>query len=142
MQVYPALADHPANLFPVVRRILNEYQSFVVYQFSCPGCESSCIGKTNCCLFTCLKEHSTRDSSEINAHSNSCEHFQHIKTLMELTRDSSNTINTNLTKLIFDNCKIVDKSVQLLYKESLAIHRRKPELNHGTKASKELNIFQ
>ena len=28
------------------------------------------------------------------------------------------------------------------YKESLAIHRRKPELNHGTKASKELTIFQ
>ena len=29
----------------------------------------------------------------------------------------------------------------LVLKESLAIRRRKPELNHGTKASKELIIF-
>ena len=80
-----------------------------------------------------------------NAHINSCEHFQHIKTLMELTPDSSNTIDTNLTQLIFDSCKIIDKSEHwslLLYKESLAMHRRKPELNHGTKASKEVIIFQ
>ena len=123
----------------------NEYQSSVVYQFSCPGCKSSYIGKTDRCLFRRLKEHSTRNSSEINAHIGSCEHFQHIKTLMGLAPDSSNTIDTNLTQLIFDNCKIIDKSDHwslLLYKESLAIHRRKPELNHGTKASKELIIFQ
>ena len=92
-----------------------------------------------------LKEHSTRYSSEINAHINSCEHFQHIKTLMELTPDCCNTIDTNLTQLIFDNCKIIDKSDHwslLMYKESLAIDKGKPELNHGTKASKELIIFQ
>ena len=38
------------------------------------------------------------------------------------------------TQLIFNNCKIVDKSDHwslLLFKESLAIRRRKPELNHG-----------
>ena len=123
----------------------NEYQSSVVYQFSCPSCKSSYIGKTDRCLFIRLKEHSTRDSSEINAHINSCELFQHIKTLMELTPDCSNTIDNNLTQLIFDNCKIIDKSDHwslLMYKESLAIHKRKPELNHGTKASKELIIFQ
>ena len=123
----------------------NEYQSSVVYQFSCPGCKSSYNGKTDRCLFTRLKEHSTRDSSEINAHINSCDHFQHIKTLQELTPDSSNTIDTNLTQLIFDNCKIIDKPDHwslLLYKKPLAIHRRKPELNHGAKASKELIIFQ
>ena len=123
----------------------NEYQSSVVYQFSCPGCKRPYIGKTDRCLFTCLKEHSTRDSSEIDADINSCEHFQQIKTLMELIPDSSNTIETNLTQLIFDNCKIIDKSDHwslLLYKEYLAIHRRKRELNHGTKASKELIIFQ
>jgi hypothetical protein len=67
-------------------KTLSEYRSSVVYQFSCPGCKSSYIGKTDCCLFTCLKEHNNRESSEINAHINSCEHFhEHIKTLMELT---------------------------------------------------------
>ena len=64
---------------------------------------------------------------------------------MKLTPDSSNTTNINLTQLIFDNCKIIDKSDHwslLLYEESLAKHRRKAELNHGTKASKELIIFE
>ena len=50
-----------------------------------------------------------------------------------------------MSQLIFNNCKIIDKSDHwslLLYKESLAIRRRKPNLNHGAKASKELIIFQ
>ncbi len=96
------------------------------------------------CLYTRLKEHSTRENSEINAHINHCEHFQHIKSLMELSPDSTNPINTNLTELIFRNCKIIDRSDHwslLLFKESLAIRRRKPDLNHGAKASKELIIF-
>ena len=94
----------------------SEYRSSVVYQFSCPGCRSSYIGKTDRCLFTQLKEHNNRDheSSEINAHINSWrEHFQHINTLTKLTPDSTQTINTNttvFTLLIFDNCKIIDIS--------------------------------
>ncbi len=64
---------------------------------------------------------------------------------MELSPDSNDTINTNMTQLIFNNCKIIDKSDHwslLLCKESLAIRRRKPSLNHGVKDSKELIIFQ
>jgi hypothetical protein len=41
------------------------------------------------------------------------------------------------------NIKVIDKSNHwslLLYHESLAIQRYKPELNHGIKASKELII--
>jgi hypothetical protein len=75
----------------------NEYKSSVVYEFSCPGCRSAYIGKTDRCLYTRLKEHSTRGNSEINAHINSCEYFQYIKTLMELSPDASNPINTNIT---------------------------------------------
>jgi hypothetical protein len=125
----------------------DEYKSYVVYEFSCPDCRSSYIGKTDRCLYTRLKEHSTRENSEINAHINCCEHFQHIKSLMELSPDSTNTINTintNLTKLIFRNWKIIDRSDHwslLLFKESLAIRRWKHDLNHGAKASKELLIF-
>jgi hypothetical protein len=64
---------------------------------------------------------------------------------MELSPDSNNTINTHLIELTFRNCKIIDRSDQwslLLLKESLAIRRRKPDLNHGAKASKELLIFR
>ena len=42
---------------------------------------------------------------------------------------------------VFHNTKVNDKSNHwslLLYQESLAIQRYKPELNHGLKASKEL----
>jgi hypothetical protein len=47
---------------------------------------------------------------------------------------------------VFHNTKVIDKSNHchwsvLLYQESLAIQRYKPELNHGIKASKELIIF-
>jgi hypothetical protein len=45
---------------------------------------------------------------------------------------------------VFHNTKVIDKSNHcslLLYQESFAIQRYKPELNHGIKASKELIIF-
>ena len=123
----------------------DEYKSSVVYEFSCPGCRSSYIGKTDRCLYTRIKKHSTRENSEIYAHVNSCEHFQHIKFLLELSPHLSNPVCTNTTQLIFNNCKVIDKSDHwslLLFKESLAIRRRKPILNYGAKASKELIMFQ
>jgi hypothetical protein len=45
--------------------------------------------------------------------------------------------------LYFQNFGILqeDHWSLLLFKEALAIRRLKPELNHGTKASKELVIF-
>ena len=36
----------------------DEYKSSVVYEFSCPGCRSSYIGKTDLCVYTRIKEHS------------------------------------------------------------------------------------
>ena len=45
---------------------------------------------------------------------------------------------------MIDNSKIIDRSDHwslLLSKQALAIRRFKPELNHGTKASKDLIIF-
>ena len=123
----------------------DEYKSSVVYEFSCPVCRSSYIGKTDRCLYTRIKEHSTRENSEIYAHVNSCEHFQHIKSLLELSPHLSNPICTNTTQLIFNNCKVIDKSDYwslLLFKVSLAIRRRKPILDHGAKASKELIVSQ
>ena len=76
-----------------------------------------------------------------------CEHFQHLKSLMELFPDEQNsdqTLETNLCDLAFYNFVIIDKADHwspLLYKETLAIRRHKPRLNHGTKATRELVIF-
>jgi hypothetical protein len=49
-----------------------------------------------------------------------------------------------LPQIVLNNTVIIDKSMNwslLLYKGALRIHRQKPELNHGTKSSKELVIF-
>ena len=75
----------------------------------------------------------------------SCEHFQYFQTLLNLPNTLLDQFDPHTTEaIIYQNCTIIDKSRHwslLLYKESLHIHRQKPELNHGTKASKELVIF-
>ena len=45
-----------------------ELQSSVVYKFSCPGCQLSYIGKTDRCLRTRIKEHSSDKNSEVHKH--------------------------------------------------------------------------
>ena len=47
-------------------------KSNVVYQFSCPGCESSYIGKTEQTLFERTKEQVTRADSVIKEHFDNC----------------------------------------------------------------------
>ena len=71
-----------------------------------------------------------------------------IKSILELYPDEetnpTQTCRPILSELIFTNSKIIDRSDHwslLLFKEPLAIRRLKPELDHGTKASKELVIF-
>jgi hypothetical protein len=51
-----------------------QHQSSVVHKFTCPAATFH-VGKTDRCLFTCLKEHSDSKDSEIRRHINSCGHF-------------------------------------------------------------------
>ena len=76
------------------------------------------------------------------------EHFQHLKSLIELSPDektSGETLETNLCGFAFNNFVIIDKADHwsaLLYRKELAIRRQKPQLDHGTiKAIRELVIF-
>ena len=122
------------------------YQSSVVYKFTCPRCNCRCIGKTDRCLYTRLKEHSQDNKSEIFNQIINCEHFQHIKCMLELTpcHDNNSTVISILPKFILNNSKIIDRSADhwslLSFKKSLAIRQFKPKLNHGTKTLKELII--
>ena len=123
-----------------------KYHSSVVYEFTCPGCKNRYIGKTDRCFYTRIKEHARDSKSEIFEHITSCEHFQHIKSILELYPDDQTNLSQTcvLPEFIFNNSKIIDRSDHwslLLFKEALAIRRFKPELNHGTKASKDLIIF-
>ena len=69
-----------------------------------------------------------------------------IPALLELypDDDAKSDQTSIMAEHVFHNTKVIDKSNHwslLLYQESLAIQRYKPELNHGLKASKELIIF-
>ena len=106
-----------------------EIQSFIVYKF-CPGCSKSYIGKTDRCLYTKLNEHVTTDKSS-KVHKLNIDEFD--------TKEQF-----DLTLFLLHNSIILDKAKHwsvLLFKEALAIHRQKPELNHGIKASRELAVF-
>ena len=120
------------------------YQSSVVYEFKCPGCNSNYVGKTDRCLYTRIKEHSSLDSTEIYNHITSCNEFNFVINLLELTpNDEVNNIKCSVTDLIFTNTNIIDKSNHwslILHQEPIAINRMKPSLSHGTKASKDLLI--
>ena len=118
------------------------YQCSVVYEFKCPGCNANYVGKTDRCMYTRMKEHSYHYSFEIYNHICSCNKFNLIKNLLELSPyDEDSNIKCSLTDLIFTNTKIIDKWSLILFQESIAINRLKLSLNHGTKASKDLFIF-
>ena len=118
----------------------------IVPLFHCPGCFKSYMGNTDRCLYTRLNEHATSDkSSEVHKHINNCVHFTYITNLLKLNIDESDTNEQfDLTLILLHNSIILDKAKHwsvLLFKEPLAIHRQKPELNHGIKASRELAVF-
>ena len=76
-------------------KIPKTYQSSVVYEFTCPGCNSRYIGITDRCLYTRTKEHAYHTESVIHQHLSTCEQFQHIKALLELYPDDDAMSNQN-----------------------------------------------
>ncbi|CAB3993524.1 Hypothetical predicted protein [Paramuricea clavata] len=90
-------------------------------------------------------EHAITDKSEIYKHINACEHFTYITNLLKLGIDDSDTNELfDGTLFLLHNSIILDKANNwsvLLFKEALAIHRQKPEVNNIIKASRELLVF-
>ena len=89
------------------------FNSFVVYKFTCAGCESQYVGETSRHLATRIKEHVTSDK---NSHI-----FKHLNQ------------NTNCKENYSLDCfKIIDSdksSFKLKIKEGFHITREKPTLN-------------
>ena len=72
-------------------------KSHVVYKFSCPGCQSSYIGKTDRTLLTRAREHAVTDKeSVIYKHLRTCEHLAFIHNLLNLA-DTLNNITAPLS---------------------------------------------
>ena len=117
-----------------------QYKSSIVYEFKCPGCNANYIGKTDRCLYNPPELYWLMYIITYIT----CNEFNYIKNILQITPYDDTSINCSLTDLIFTNTKIIDKSRHwslLLHLESIAINRHKPTLNHGTKGSKDLLIF-
>ena len=79
------MKDNPNNLS----------KSDVVYQFSCPGCESSYIGKTERTMFKRKKECVTRASSAIKGHLDNFSNVEHLFFTHNLILNDLNTHDLN-----------------------------------------------
>ena len=66
-------------------------KSNVVYQSSCPGCESSYIGKTERTLFERTKEHVTCADLAIKGYLGDCLNVDHLFTINNLILNVVNT---------------------------------------------------
>ena len=114
-------------------------KSNVVYQFSCSGCESSYIGKTEQTLFKRTKEHVTFADSVIKGHFHNCLNMEHLFSINSLILNDVNTHEFRLN-LVRHNTKIIDQSNNwnvLLSTESYHILEEWPTLNNGVKACRE-----
>ena len=129
-------------------------RSNVVYEFSCPGCRATYIGKTERTLFERSREHGWSDKkSAVYTHLLSCEGLSHIDTLMSFPCTGNDVASFDVTgddirfrriNIVRHNLRVIDKSDNwsvLLIKEALAIKDRKPLLNSGLKASRDLRLF-
>ena len=109
-------------------------QSFVVYEFVCPGCSANYIGKTERTLYERNVEHAWNDEdSVIKIHLNECNGVQHIFNIAKLTLslfsdsivDDVQDPNTSRINLVQMNTRIIDRHKNLnilLFKEAIKTH--------------------
>ena len=118
--------------------------SFVVYEYTCPGCSAKYIGKTESTLFNRTKQHAwSQKDSAVCKHFSQCEAWAHIKGLLQLD-DQPVELQQLQTNIIRDNTKIISRADNwqvLAFKESLKIKDKRPSLNNGVKAAKDLCLF-
>ena len=113
-------------------------KSNVVYQFSCPGCESSYIGKTERTIFKRTREHVTRADSAIKGYIDICSNVKHLFSMNNLMLNNVNTHEFR-SNLVRQNRRIIDQSCNwnvFWFKKAYHIKGKCPILNNGVKASR------
>lgn len=118
--------------------------SGIVYEYTCPGCSERYIGKTESTLYNRTKQHAwMQKDSAVYKHFNSCEGWAHIKGIMQLDAEMVNQKELQ-TNTVQTNTKIIgraDNWQTLAFKESLKIKDKKPSMNCGVRACKDLCLF-
>ena len=126
--------------------------SFVVYDFSCPGCGANYIGKTGRILSERTVEHAwTDNNSAVYKHLDDCVGVQHLfdiaflhSSLFTSSAPIQNSGKFDLQTLVQGNTETIDRHKNwniLLFREALKINELNPILNSGLKGSKELLLF-
>ena len=115
--------------------------------FGVLACNAAYIGKTDRNLGTRIKEHCGLDkNSPIFNHLANCNFCQYTLTIHSfLCHDDVTLTNQDILRRIrttvTDNMRIIGKSensAELCFSESLNVKQKKPSLNTGIKATKEL----
>ena len=118
-------------------RTPNINQSFVVYEFTCPGCSANYVGKTERTLHERCVEHARNDQNSIlKNHLDQCVEMQYLLNITSLgpalfSSDSNigNADNRNsCINFVIDNTNLIDcyKNFNiLLFKEALKIKETK-----------------
>ena len=83
-------------------------KSNVAYQFSCPGRESSYIGKTERTFFERTKDHVTHADSAITGHIDNCLNVEHLFSINNLILNDVNTHEIRLN-LVRQNTGIINE---------------------------------
>ena len=119
-------------------------KSYVVYQFNCPSCNDSYIGKTERNLCTRTEEHACSDKeSAIYDHINICRYYSQIENLFHSNNDLFDKALISINS-IQSNTKIIDSAHDwyiLLIKEALLIKQKMLKSKNGLKASKDFKLF-
>ena len=118
--------------------------SGVIYKYTCPGCNSSYIGKTENTMFNRTKQHGwAQPDSAIRKHFKLCQPWKEIVGMFQTDSFEIDTMNFQVS-CVRDNTEVINRSdnwLKLAFLESLAIKEWKPELNRGLKSCKELALF-
>ena len=115
-------------------------KSHILYEFCCLACNNKYVRKIDRNFGTRIQEHSGLDKkSPVYNHLLGCEHFDCVANLHSLPPS-----NNSVEYLEHDKIAVYDNSqnwIELCFLESLLIKWKKPKLNCGIKATKELVLF-
>ena len=118
--------------------------SFVVYEYTCPGCSQNYIGKTETTLFNRSKQHGwEQKDSAVFEHFNECSGWEHITHMFQYGGEEIDKREFQINS-VRENIKILrkcDNWSKLAFLESLAIKEHKTVLNTGIKSGKQLSLF-
>ena len=116
--------------------------SFVVYEFACPGCSANYVGKTERTLFERNVEHAQNNKDRVaNIHLNECNGIQHMFNTTKLApslfsysiTDDVQDLRTSRINLVQMNIRIIDRHKNwntLLFKEAIKNQRKETDSEH------------